>query len=121
MNKSFDQSINQIVKHLRRGAGISPHVLLGPLAWKGSPDERKWYFLMGSGDSAGFRLDAIKFNANQELAEQTRSALHFALLQTHPIVVHDFDDECEMARWAHTIWASDKTREMLRNVIRERR
>jgi hypothetical protein len=58
MNEPFGQTVDRIVKHLRRGTDTSPHVLLGPLVWEGKPDDREWYFLMGSGDSNGFRLDA---------------------------------------------------------------
>jgi hypothetical protein len=83
MNKSFDQSFQKIVTHIRRGSDLSPHVLLGPLVWEGNPDNRQWYFLMGSGDRNGFRLDALKFS-DLELGEQTRLALHFALLQIRP-------------------------------------
>jgi hypothetical protein len=118
--RSLDQSISQIVKHLRGGNAVSPHVLIGPLVWEGDPDDRQWYSVLDSGDRHGFRCDKLAFKTDKEFGEKTIASLHCALIQEKSIVVHIFDDELEMARWAHAIWPSPKTRKIREDIAAER-
>ena len=118
--QSFERSVAKIVDNLRRGNNVSPHVLIGPLVWEGETNDRQWYFVLGSGDRRGFRADKVAFKSDKELAKQTLFALHLALVHHKPIVIHTFDDELEMARWAHSIWPSEKTRKIRDGSVAER-
>jgi hypothetical protein len=112
---------DKIVEHLLDGHEAVPQILLGPVVWeiKQGSDLRQWYFMIASGGPEGCRVDQIVADDEAE-TECLRNALHFRLLQHRPIVIHDFDDELEMAKWAETIWPSPETRQIRSGIQAER-
>ena len=86
--------------------------MVGPIVWEPDNDGgQRWYFVLASGAREGARLDCIK-SPKMALVEKFRAALYGALIAERPIVVHDFDDELEMARWVEATWPSPKTRKI---------
>jgi hypothetical protein len=65
----------------------APDILVGPVIWRleENSDARRWYFIIGSGGSEGFRVDQINFNSDRRLADECRAAFHLELLQRNPI------------------------------------
>ena len=107
------------IAHIRRGLGLSPHVLLGPIVWWPDGDRRLWYFAVGSGDAEGFHVDQIS-SRQKSLAVEFRAGIYAALMQERAIVVHDFGDELDMARWAEAIWPGPTTQNIRSNIEAER-
>ncbi|MFL5267271.1 MAG: hypothetical protein ACJ8AH_11885 [Stellaceae bacterium] len=110
--------IRETVSYLRDGEDVSPHVLLGPVV-RDPRDDGKWYFVVGTGDRFGVHLDCLGA-VEEALADELRGSLQMAMLAHPPLVVHDFDDELEMARWAERIWPGSKTRKIRSDIESER-
>lgn len=119
---TFGEAITAMVEHVLEDMDrAKPHVLVGPVVWQpGEGGARRWYFVIGSGGADGFRSDQLA-GADEALTDQMRAAVYATLLRRPPIVLHEFDDECEMARWAELIWPSDKTRGIRTAMEAERR
>ena len=97
--------------------------MLGPVVWQipAGNDRRQWYFVVGSGGPDGFRCDQIAFE-DEDLATKIRAAIQLRMWQLEkPIVVHDFEDELEMAKWCENIWPSVKTTDIRRSIEAERK
>jgi hypothetical protein len=98
---------------------------VGTVVWGIDPgsDTRHWYFVVGSTSAdpdAPWRVDQLKIAQDDKAqAEWRRNALWMALMQRKPIVVHDFDDELEMARWSVAICPCEKTRTILAGLEQE--
>jgi hypothetical protein len=107
----FAQSADHVL------AGNAEHILLGPIVLD---DSDLPYFVVGSATASGeFRVDQFKAS-ERDLAEMWRANLFLALVTRRPIVIHDFDDELEMARWAAAICPSARTARILAAIRRER-
>ena len=94
----------------------APTMSIGPLVW--DPDGAVWYFVVaGSTADDGFFLDGVMTPGNQAAGEEMRSGLYWALINgRRGIVLRDFDDELEMARWNAVIWPCEKSRSILENM-----
>ncbi len=81
---------------------------------------KTWYVLVGSADDdAEFHLDRLQVNHGEpKLAGQCRAALVAELRRRSPIVIHDFDCELEMLRYAAALWPSDAVRRLRDEVGR---
>ena len=97
-------------------AGNVAHVLVGPIV-RGEP---YFYFVTGCATVGGAFHLAQLGAADRGLAEAWRHGLLAELIQHRPIVIHDFDDELEMARWAAVICPGEKTARILAALRRER-
>jgi hypothetical protein len=103
-----------------------PNIAIGPVVWSIEPssDIRHWYFVIGStgaDPAAPFRVDQFKIaHDDRARAERCRAAMMLELAQRRPIVVIDFDDELEMARWCEAMCPCDKTSAILTAMERER-
>ena len=98
-------------------AGDVEHVLLGPIV---RDDDNASYFVVGTTTEDGeFHVDQLKAH-KQDLARQWRDGIRMALIQRRPIVIHEFDDELEMAKWAAAICPGEKTARILEGIRRER-
>jgi hypothetical protein len=116
---TLEGQVTRIAAYLRRGH-ISPHVLLGPIVWEPKGDDgKRWYFVVATGDDNGAHFDQLG-SQERELAERLRASLIVALIQERPLVIHDTDDELEMARWCEAIWPSEKTRRVRAGIEAER-
>jgi hypothetical protein len=113
----LSKMVGVIADHILQGEDRSPHLMIGPLVWK---DEDCWYFVIGSNDRDGFRVDKIVVGEDRPFGEQLRSFVYFEFLQRQPIVLHDFDDELEMAKWCEGIWPSEQTRQIRAAMESER-
>jgi hypothetical protein len=111
------QLVSAVADHVLRGDDVSPHIMMGPLVWR---DDDRWYFVICGGDRNGFRIDKIVVGDDREIGERCRSSVHLELLQRPPLVLHDFDDELEMAKWCEAIWPSEKTRQIRTSIEEER-
>jgi hypothetical protein len=120
---SFDEAIDLMVEHLLADvAGAVPHLMLGPVVWQipAGSDRQQWYFVVGSGGRDGFWCDQLGGTGKADTAK-IREAVRLRLLQSPPIVVHDFDDELEMAKWCEAIWPCAMTTEIRTTIEAERR
>jgi hypothetical protein len=89
----------------------------GPLVWQPSRDglSKCRYFIVGSADQCG------EFHCNQIIgSEDDRLALLAELVALRPLVIHDFDDELEMARFCESLWPCGKITRIREQIERER-
>jgi hypothetical protein len=118
---SLNEMITRSVDHLldRR---TSIHVVVGPVVWQLKDDgKRLWYFVVATGDANGFRCDQIGSDS-QKFASQSRAAVIVEITQRRPpLVIHDLDDELEMAKWCEVIWPGETTRQIRTGIEAERR
>jgi hypothetical protein len=125
--------LDNIPARLRR----LPRWVLVKREWRKDPEtgefvERETYIAFRSGRQCGptidpcdldadgtFRVDQIQAPDRDE-AERLRAAVIAVLVQQPPIVVHDCDDELEMARWCEALWPSEKTTTIRQRIELER-
>jgi hypothetical protein len=113
----------RLADHVLHGTGNPPTAMLGPVVWDLQPgsDTRRWYFIVCSVTANNqLRIDQFTSKNGQELAERIRAELAVELVRRRPIVLHDFSDELEMARWCEVICPGDKSRRIRANLERER-
>lgn len=93
------------------------HIFVGPLVWQPSDGTaaRVWYFIVAYGNARG-ECECCRVDVNDE---GDRWALKAALLRPRR-VLHDFDDELLMARYAEALWPSDKMRGIRKHIEAER-
>jgi hypothetical protein len=122
-----EAAIRSFADQVLRGAKQPcPNVVIGPVVWGIDPgsDARHWYFVVGStgaDPAVPFRVDQLKIAQDDKAqAEWCRAALMVELIQRKPIVIHEFDDELEMARWSEAMCPCEKTRTILASLERER-
>jgi hypothetical protein len=90
---------------------------LGPLVWLPGADgvSRLRYFIVGSADQCG------EFHCDQIIGgEDDRLALLAALVAHKPLVIHDFNDELAMARFAEAVWPCVKITRIREQLEKER-
>jgi hypothetical protein len=109
-------SLSEVASRRIRSAG-GVHVVVGPVVWEQLPDGRRWYFTVACGIE--FAVDKIVAE-DKPLAQQARRALFGTLAQHRPIVVHDMDDELEMAHWCSAIWPCAMTSGIVAAIEKER-
>jgi hypothetical protein len=89
----------------------------GPLVWQPSRNglSKCRYFIVGSADECG------EFHCDQIIGgEDDRLALLAALVTLRPSVIHDFDDELQMARWCEALWPCAKITRIREQLEQER-
>lgn len=118
-------AVRWFANHVTQGTGDVPTLILGPIVWTTQPgrDGRDWYFTVASIDTAKeIRIDQFKIGMDDlPLAEKCRALLMLELIQRRPCVIHDCDDELEMAKWCAALCPCERTRSLLANVEAERR
>jgi hypothetical protein len=73
------------------------------------------YFIVGSVDECG------EFHCDQIIGgEDDRLALLAALVTLRPLVIHDFDDELQMARFCESVWPCAKITRIRAQLEQER-
>lgn len=93
-------------------------IVFGPLVWRPSDggSSKYWYFIVGSADESGeFHCDQIIGGADDRLA------LLAALVSRPPLLVHDFADELEMARFCEAAWPCAKITRIRKQLEQERK
>lgn len=93
-----------------------PRVVLGPVVKDPDPSEPPWYFAIGGADRKAATFSKLS-GYKREQVEGLKSTLTLALIQAHPIVLIDTDDELRMAT---TIWPSPRTRKLVAAITDER-
>lgn len=99
----------------------SSHILLGPVVQRpldSGDDTPEFYFAITGGSEKTPSTISIG-GADRTLPEEFRQALLVDLVGQRPIVIHDLDDELEMARWAAAIWPCEQTQRILAAVRQE--
>ena len=115
---TISQKAVETVDYLRRGDDVSPHILIGPIVWENDPNLPGRCFIVGTGDKSGARFDSI--GASKELAEQFHQAICLELITRRPpLVLHCFDDEIEMLRWAERLWPGERVSQIRRDTEAE--
>jgi len=113
----------RLVDHVLRGAGSkTPTILLGPVVWTIDPgsDARSWYFITCAISAEGqLLIDRLNAKHDQKLAENVRAGLALELIQRKPIVLHDFSDELEMARWCEVYCPGERSSRIRAQLERE--
>lgn len=122
--KGFEEAISQFTEVVLRDSE-DVNVAVGPAVWEIAEghDVRHWYFCVGNTYPNGeFRLNQLKIDyPDKNLAEDTRQRFITGLLvRKPPMVVHSFDDELAMMRFCEAVWPSDRTRELMYQIERER-
>jgi hypothetical protein len=112
---------NRIAEYLLSDI-TSPHIIIGPLVWQPSNGitARRWYFTLARFTAEfGFDLFEVEVDSDDLLA---RSALKLALIQLRqrPIILHDVDDELEMAKLCETLWPSERISHIRASIEAER-
>jgi hypothetical protein len=100
----------------------SPHILLGPVVQRsiGSNDSPEFYFIVTGGAEQTPSTMCIG-GAERSYPDTFRLALRADLVaHAKPIVLHDFDDELEMARRAAAIWPCEQTQRIVADIQAER-
>lgn len=116
---SLAKKLAVAVDHIRSGEGTSHHVLVGPLAL--CAERRQWSLVVGSADNSGFRADQIVFGSDKRHAEACRAALIAELVRRRPpLVLHNPNDELDLAKLAKAIWPSPATNQIHAAIEAER-
>jgi hypothetical protein len=107
----YGELIGKIVDELLSGLGEGVTVLLGPVVWDAvdGSEQRRWYFMTVSGDRSNCNIDQLAADT-RDRAEWFRSSLRLRFVLHRPLVMVDFDDELEMARFMEATWPSPKTK-----------
>jgi hypothetical protein len=82
-------------------------LLFGPVVSRPSDgtSARQWCFIVVGCDRASGEMRHDQLGAETEAeAAALRASVMAALVALRPCVMHDFDDELEMAKWAEAIW-----------------
>ena len=111
--------IDELIRFVRECKGASPHIVIGPVVWGPAGGRRRWYFTIASAEAGEANFDQIGSD-EPKLTETARASLLLPLAQSPPIVIHDCDDEVEMARLCETLWPSAKTQKLRLAVEAER-
>lgn len=117
---SLAAAVELFVTHLLDGA-IGLHVVVGPLLWRPSPagtGGKRWYFIVAVCGLEGFRSDMLSAD-DEDLALQARALTMMALIERRPRVVHDTDDELEMAKLCEVLWPGERISALRAAVERE--
>jgi len=95
------------------------HVVVGPLCWHPNDSGGKdWYVTVAtSGAEHGFRHDQIVVPDGDP---SYSGALLLELYQRRPLVIHDCDDELQMARLCEILWPCKRITDLRKAVERER-
>jgi hypothetical protein len=91
------------------------------VVWLENQGKREWYFTVASGDRAGFFTLKVGCGDDAQLADQCRASAFVVFAMRKPIVIHDMDDELDMAKWCESIWPCAKTRQIRAGIEAERR
>lgn len=121
MTATMASQVERFIDEVLRGADPVPHMLVGPVVWQLPENSAtwQWYLIIGSGGDGEFWVVRIDC-PNKPPAERCRAALYAELMRRRPCVVHDFDDELEMARWVEAIWPSAETTGIRERIEAER-
>jgi hypothetical protein len=98
-------------------------LLFGPVAWLPSDgtSARRWYLIVIGCDQAGETwLNDLGAETKGD-TEALRASVMAALIEHRPCVMHDFDDELEMVKWAEAVWPSTKIMQVREGVEAERK
>jgi hypothetical protein len=110
INEVFPKLIDYLLR------GDPGHVLLGPVVLD---EHDKPYFVIGSATEREFQVDQLTVDTLVNTREWRTTAIA-ALIERGPIVIHDFDDELELARMAHAICPCAKTKRILDAIRADR-
>jgi hypothetical protein len=119
-----DQSVSDIVAYLLKKMGDDLHVVVGPLCWQPSDgtNAKMWYFIVATADKQRrFHCDQLIGPDEIEAAKLIRTAVMLALSRPpSPLVIHDMDDELQMARLCEVLWPGKRISKLRASVEAER-
>ena len=115
-----DKAIKQVVDHCLAGA-VDLQVVIGPVTWQpaDTAEGRRWYFMIATCGADGFRADQVIADTRRA-TRRARRAVIVALVARRPRLIHDVDDELEMARLCECLWPGERIAQLRRAVERER-
>lgn len=112
-----------LADHVLTGAATPPVAVIGPVVWDiphGS-DTRQWYFITASVQADNdLHICRIIDKDGSKAAKRIRADLMLELINRRPTIIHDFNDEAEMARFCEALCPSDRTRRIREGIERER-
>jgi len=94
----------------------------GPVVWRPSDgtSARLWYLVVvGCDRQSEARIDRLVAGTEADTVAM-RTGIIAALVAHKPCVVHDFDDELDMARHAEATWPGEKIRGVREAIEAER-
>jgi hypothetical protein len=125
--------MEQLVDHILASRKSPPIVCIGPVVRKSdvdlNPNLPPWYFVVASGEidpgdpgdsdlSGTFEVDL--FGCPDESSADGLRRTFFAALAKHSLLIHDFDDELELAMLCMALWPCAKTRQICATIEAER-
>jgi hypothetical protein len=142
---TMDEQLRRFIRDTlpkRRGVIVS----VGPVVWQPVPDvvelrktdplpgwegainleldhAKRWYLVVVSGETGAriFHIDTIDMNNDREGLEQARALLLTLLRQRKPsVVVKEWDDELQMARFTEATWPSERATRVRSSLEQER-
>jgi len=98
------------------------HAVLGPVLWRpraDNPAGKNWYFILATCGAGDFRCHQLSTGHDQDLADEARALAMMVLIERPPLVVHDTDDEVQMARLCESLWPGKRNGALRAAVERE--
>lgn len=117
--KYIEASITDAAARYVREMAGDRTVVLGPLAWQPSDGmaAKIWYFLVVTSD----RRHAAVIDQITVQRDTDRDEFRMALLTAKPaLVVHDTDDELNMARLCEKLWPGERISRIRSEIEAER-
>jgi hypothetical protein len=99
------------------------NVFIGPICWQPTDGKasRRWYFTVATSGEEGFRCDEIRLEGMERSEhEAMRQGFILGLVQRPPLVIHNMDDELDMARWCEALWPGAKIKGIRESIEAER-
>lgn len=114
------ETIAAVVDHVLAGA-VDLHVVVGPVTWQlaDCAEMQRFYFTVATCGADGFRCDQV-IGGDRRATLCARLAVSAALAARRPRVVHDLDDELEMALFCELLWPGARITQLRQAVERER-
>jgi hypothetical protein len=115
---TLEQAIQQMLDHALVNSADT-QIVVGPIVHHPS-DDKLWYFIVATADEAKqFRCDQMIYTADEIKA--LRRDFVAAAHQRPSLVIHDIDDELNMAKLCETLWPGQRITALRQAVEAERR
>src|SRR5215471_8497763 len=83
-------------------------LMFGPVLYLPGPNGERtqdWYFIVASGDADNeIQITRIDIDSDLDPREQRERIKGAVVAVQRPMLLHDFEDELEFARWCEAAW-----------------
>jgi hypothetical protein len=97
---TLDQLLQSIIRRIKRDKAV--HAMVGPIVLDNADAP---YFVLATGIQDGAcHIEQLKAQVRSD-AEALRNSLFMSIMtECRPLVMHDFDDELQMAKSGEALW-----------------